>query len=538
MRRRKPKGKRSDEPIGTLDFETDPFLSGRIPHPFACGIYFGENDYAILWASDSKRDFIDRCVSALRRLPKCTLYAHNGGRFDFHYLLEYAEKSGIEIRNGRVTKMQIGQVTLKDSFPLMPFALEEFRKTPIDYALFEADKRERHRKEIEAYLLDDCRDLLALVVGFRAIVGERDTIGSAAFLQMRALGIDIVHMNETHDEMFRPFYFGGRVEAFKKGVFHGSFKYLDINSAYPLAMCSSHAHGGDYKHGRTLPRGETLGPCFVRCIATSNGALPIRTAEGNLSFPHGTHEFSVTGWEIAAGIATRTLTIDKVLDVWKPQSFINFREYVEKFYALRTMAKNTGDGIKRLAYKYLLNSGYGKFAQNPRDFREYRLAKYGQNVPGYDWETDFGDISLWSKSSYRGFGFFDVATGASITGFVRAMLWKAICKSKGVLYADTDSLICQSTALPMGNKLGEWKMEHAPHVRVTEARIAGKKLYGVKWSHPDAHGNRTRIASKGARLTWGDMLDLCKGNTVEWENEAPTFAITGAHFIKRNINAT
>lgn len=431
--------------------------------------------------------------------------------------------------------MKIGNVTLKDSFPLMPFALAEFRKTPIDYRIFERRLRDKpaNRRRITDYLVDDCRDLLELLVGFRAIVGPKDTIGSAAFHQMRGMGIEIQSLNETHDAMLRPFYFGGRVEAFEKGILRGKFSYVDINSAYPFAMLQDHAHGTEYATGARLPHRKQLDTCFARIVASSNGALPLRTDTG-IHFPHVQEtEFCVTGWEIRAGLETKTLKIHKVIECWMPFSFITFRDYIKHFYAKRLEAKRKGDEIGRLAFKYLLNSGYGKFAQNPRDFREYRLAPYGKNVPGYQWETDFGAISLWSRPSYQGFGFFDVATAASITGFVRAMLWRAICASKRVIYADTDAMICERPRVPLGDELGQWKDEGA----VSEIRIAGKKLYGVEWSTPQ-NGHRHKIASKGARLSWGDLHMLCQGRTITWENEAPTFSIAGAHFIKRRISAT
>jgi hypothetical protein len=262
----------------------------------------------------------------------------------------------------------------------------------------------------------------------------------------------------------------------------------------------------------------------------------VRQDNNTLSFPHveGAEVFA-TGWEIAAGIRTRTLRIRKVIESWIPCSYISFRDYVDNFYALRDAARKSGDEVKRLAYKYLLNSGYGKFAQNPREFREYVLAPYGKAVRGYEWETDFGAVSLWSKPSYCGYGFFDVATGASITGFVRAKLWEAICASKGVIYCDTDAIICSTSKVATGDALGNWKFEGD----ITRAAIAGKKLYGIEWKDPKAHkGQRYKIASKGARLDWSDMLALCRGETITWENEAPTFAINGAHFIKREIRAT
>lgn len=527
--------------IGTFDFETDPFRHGATILPFAAGIYFDRNDYRILWRSDSKKDFIKRFIDALCRLPQCTLYAHNGGRFDFHFLLEYATPQHLKIYGSRVMEMTIGKVTLKDSFPLMPFALEEFKKTKIDYSIFEARERDKphNRKLITDYLLDDCANLLELITGFREIVGPKDTIGGAAFFQMKKLGIPIEHATEAHDDTFRPYFFGGRVEAFRKGIFDGTYSYFDINSAYPFAMLHEHAHGVDYsvlsgKHGLRLPR--PLGQCFVRCIARSKGALPLRI-DDELVFPNDDlpREYHVTGWEIAAGLATRTLQIDEILEIWKPERTINFSEFVRTFYARRLNAKREGNEIARLAYKYLLNSGYGKFAQNPREFKEWMLAPFGDNVPGYEWECDFGVMSLWAKNAYssESWGFYDVATGASITGFVRAMIWRAIVNSREPLYCDTDAIICKSANLPMSEKLGDWKLEG----KASRVAIAGKKLYGVKWEKGSG-SDRTKVASKGARLTFSDIVSLCKGRTIKWKNEAPTFSLGNIHYIERDINAT
>lgn len=537
MRARK---KENDQRIGVLDFETDPFEFGRVPCPFAAGVYFSKDDYFLVYgekvnpnAPRTVREFLARLNRDLRRLPACILYAHNGGKFDFHFLIEYANPGEIVVRNGRVTEMHIGKVLLKDSWPLMPFALAQYRKTPIDYTLFEYPRRTRpeNRAKIEAYLFDDCRDLHELVTGFRAIVGDRDTIGAAAFLQMRKLGIKIKTLNEAHDDMLRPYYFGGRVQAFKRGIFKGRFEYLDINSAYPYAMMNDHAHGAEYEHHTN--RRKITPQSFVRAICKSAGCLPLRAEDGSLSFPHGEGEFYATGWEIQAGIKTRTLEIKKILDVWTPQTFINFSDYVRHFYAARLEAKRVGDSIGALAYKYLLNSGYGKFAQNPRDFKDYFLAPFGKAVKGYDWETDFGAVSLWSKPSYKGWGFYDVATGASITGFVRAYLWTAIQRSSEVIYCDTDSLLCRSSRVPRGDALGAWKLEGI----AKRAAIAGKKLFAIEWQTPQK-GEKYRVASKGARLEFADILSLCNGDTVEWENDAPTFTLGNPHFIRREIRAT
>ena len=537
--------------VGTFDCETDPFKYGRKISPFASCIYFGTDDFVVLWESDSRRDFLCRIVAALLKLRECTLYAHNGGKFDFHFLLEYAKPGAIDIHGSRVMSMKIGAVTLKDSYPLMPFPLDEFKKEKIDYDIFHRYRRNapRNRKRITDYLVSDCANLLTLVTGFREIVGPKDTIGSAAFHQMKELGVKIEHCGESHDDTFRPYYFGGRVQAFSKGIHNGTYKYFDINSAYPRAMLERHAHGADYVRSTTLPKLHEMGACFIRCIARSRGALPLRATEDSdfdtLAFPADglAREYFATGWEIAAGLKTRTIEIEEVLEVWRPERFIDFRAFVETFYARRLNAKKNGDEIGRLAYKYLLNSGYGKFAQNPREFKEWSLAPYGEAVKGFEWECDFGSVSLWSRKVYRGgriperFAFYDVATGASITGWVRAYLWTSICSARGVLYCDTDAIICKGANLPMGDALGEWKLEG---IAKTVA-VAGKKLYGLEWqksSDPAKQGERYRVASKGARLTFRDIVSLCRGKTIGWKNENPTFSLGNIHYIAREIRAT
>jgi hypothetical protein len=87
--------------------------------------------------------------------------------------------------------------------------------------------------------------------------------------------------------------------------------------------------------------------------------------------------------------------------------------------------------------------------------------------------------------------------------------------------------------VPLGDELGKWKLEG----KLKRAAIAGKKLYGVEWDKPQ-DGDKYRVASKGARLDFRDILSICKGNVVIWENDAPTFSIGNPHFVTREIRQT
>lgn len=509
---------------GTLDFETDPFMFGRIPQTFACGIYFPNNGLTkVFWGSNCQREV----VAYLRKLPRCTLYVHNGGKFDFWYLLPYAKPQTVKIVNGRLMSFQIGKVRLIDTFPLMPFSLASYKKTEINYEIFEEERRDWHRDEIEKYLMDDCIYLFELVKGFKEVVGERETIAGAAFQQMKKSGIKIEKQNEHHDDKFRPFYFGGRVQAFRTGIFRGPLSIYDINSAYPYAMTFDHPAGSQYVHTSALPTGGT--PYFAVVSCESVGAFPIRAGDGSLDFPADgeVRKFHVTSWELDAARELNNLKILKVHRCLIPEKTINFTDYVDKYFAMKAEAKKSGDKIKELAFKYLLNSAYGKWGQDPRKFKKYKIEEFGKFVSGFVPLQDFGSLTLWACDAPDPKGFYDVAVGASITGFVRAMLWRAICASKDVYYCDTDSIICRSSKVSIGPELGKWKLEMRPK----KLAVAGKKMYAA------VGGDKEKTASKGVRISAAQIFEVARGGVVDWHNDAPSFSFNslGPRFVSRKV---
>ena len=433
-------------------------------------------------------------------------------------------------------------MTLIDSFLLIPFALEQYKKTKIDYKIFEIENRNipRNKRKITAYLEDDCRDLYELLTGFHEKIGKHLTIGSAAFDSMKKLGYTIPKLGKNHDAKFRPFYYGGRCQAFETGIFKSKQEYIDINSAYPRAMMDEHPTGNSYDISNTLPK--KLNNQFIIIKAIAKGCFPFRDDKGGLTFPDDDiyRTYHITGWELKAAIDTNTIGDYEIEMVYTPKSTMNFKKFVKLHYETKAYCKSVNDRIGELAAKFLLNSGYGKFCTNPEKFKKFWLIPIGEDWTDYnftsgsymeedknDYECDLGHLSLWSKGDYNERGFFDVATGASITGWVRAYLWRSICACQGVLYCDTDSIICKSHNLPLSNELGDWKLE----AKVTEARIAGKKLYSINTK------DGWMTASKGVRLDEKQMQDICQGGEATWRNDAPSFKVgkKRAGFVKRTI---
>src|ERR1700677_974061 len=171
--------------IYTLDSETDPFLEGRRPEEFAWGLYDGVYfDYA--WGDGCTQ----RIMSRLYERDPGIVYTHNLGKFDIFFILEYIDQTKpMLIIKDRIVQCYIrcskGLHKLRDSLKILPFSLDTYQKTKIDYAKFERPVREEHKDEILSYLKDDCVFLYELCSEFVKTFGPAITIGSVAMKELK-----------------------------------------------------------------------------------------------------------------------------------------------------------------------------------------------------------------------------------------------------------------------------------------------------------------------------------------------------------------
>lgn len=527
---KKPKQKT----IATIDLETDPFLYGRLPQAFAAH-YVDTNGLERWWWGED-------CVCQLCAFiaENCDenyiLYAHNGGRFDFHFMIPHLDED-IKLINGRIAICYVKgcKAELRDSWLIFPEPLSAYQKDEIDYAWFEADVREHYRDAILDYLRGDCRYLLDIVSAFYLRFGDRLTAAGTALRELKKSGYIVETTGEQYDAKIRPFYYGGRVQCFEKGRIEGPLVYLDINSAYPFAMLHPHPSSTKVSEHFKLP--DSPGGWLADIDAISMGALPIREEKTKkLQFPcdDQVRRFTVTGWEIAAGLDTGTLKIVRVHRVIKFGAYCSMSDYVHEHYNARKQYKKDGDRLQEKFEKLLLNSSYGKFAQDSRDFNEYKLMENHDDVPdGDDWEFDseLHGRCLFKRSAATG-RFYNCATAASITGFERAYLWRAVCSAERPIYCDTDSLICRSYNGLLGPDLGQWKVE----ANCLTAYIGGRKLYAVE-TPPDKDGNTWKTATKGFRMDPKQLACHIENQTpFVWEKDAPAYSAKyGPRFLKREI---
>lgn len=529
--------------IWVADCETAPFgdndwqhlCDGDIPlarFPFMWGAYNGCEYHEF----NSTEEFLKFCDT----LGNVIMYAHNGGKFDWFFLLDELEPwEPLMVISGRLAKFKIGEVEFRDSYNILPMPLSAWEKDEFDYTLLGKDKRDlpQNRIKIQKYLRSDCVHLYHIVSEYIERYGVNLTqAGTALKVWQKLCQEKAPKTDKTFYEEIALFYYGGRVECFKTGIIDQPFKVIDINSAYPFAMKHRHPYGEARLVTNTLPNSRTYTErCFISVCGVSRGAFPYREKTG-LSFPNDNlrRTYHVTGWEFLAAIETHSLIDWEITQVIQFSESIRFDDYIDHFYQMKTEAKENDDKAGYIFSKLFLNSLYGKFGANPDNYNEYTIVppRYieAAECDGYGYCAELGPWALCSKPlEEHKARYYNVAVAASITGFVRAYLWRAINECKEVLYCDTDSIACIDTGTLELDKtqLGAWDVEaHCDH-----GGIAGKKLYAFH-----TRDGQWKTASKGVRLSAKEILEVAKGGTVEYIPQNPSFSLKrGIKFVSRKI---
>lgn len=532
--------------IAVVDCETDPFEYGLIVRPFSVGFDTGDR-YVDFWGDDCVKQFFEYLATLTAEGEEFVIYAHNGGKFDFFFFLDYLDPDQTPlIMGGRLVKIMFQGQEFRDSFAIIPQALSSYKKDAIDYDKFTRANREKHKAEILRYQRSDCVYTRELIVGFHGMFGDKLTIASASLPMLNSFhGFEKIG-GDGFDERFRRYYYGGRNQCFETGVLRprngGLWHYYDRNSMYPAVM-RDELH--PVSNRPELQATITKDTDFACIIARNQGALPQRKEDGGLDFTVERGEFYATIHEIRAGEETGTLQIERVKHAWTFDRKASFTEFVETFYNHRLLAKANDDAVRDILYKFCLNSGYGKFALNPRKFRQWTLTigeipepqASDDNPRGWSLHSQCGDLFIWSRPSPRRGGFYNVATAASITGAARANLLRNLALSDRPVYCDTDSIICEGyRGTDIGKDLGQWKLEATGEVMA----IAGKKTYTL-FNENELFGDGVAVkkASKGVRLDPQQIVDVCNGSEIIYRNPVPNFHLDGsADFIDRRIRRT
>jgi DNA polymerase type B, organellar and viral len=447
---------------------------------------------------------------------------------------------------------KVGNHELRDSLHIIPESLAELQKDQFDYQKMTKARRGKHKQEIIEYCLHDCSYLLPFIKSFINEFGWKISIGAAAISRLRE-EYKFDKISEHSDEYLRPFYFGGRVECLQgAGLFRGDYSLYDVNSMYPYVMATrQHPYRNDYRTHNGNPTGDTV---FIELECLNYGALVAVDEEGKLSTRKKSGVFCTTIWEYVTAKKYGLIKKCKIIRCIDAPARTDFSRFVNPLYARRQFTKQTLKEFRPdqtgtfqffeakkddIFLKLILNNSYGKFSQNPREWKEYMITDVGADAPdGYGHAPAFecADYELWERplpemQQWRSFN--NVGIGASITGAARACLMEAVHHAVDPIYCDTDSLICRELrGVKIDNfELGAWKLE----TRISDVIIDGKKLYAYRT--PDG---KEIVKSKGTSgLNWTDMLHLLDGGSIVRRNKGVTLTRYGEqYYIKRTIRAT
>jgi len=532
--------------IAIFDTETNPFDNTKPDErivPFLGVIYADEFPPIVIW-NENFVEWLKEVADAFNSLPApYTIYAHNGGKFDWMFLLSLLS-GRVQFKGSALMRARYGRHELRDSLHILPVKLSAISKEEIDYSYFTPELRNQHRPEITSYCISDCANLLPAIKEFRAEHGDALTIGGAAIKALTRIYPDIGTFGEATDEYFRHFYFGGRVELIApKGHYTGAYKLYDINSSYPNAMAN-------YKHpisstfdvftNKPAIRPDTA---FIELECDNRNALLSYDPETNTltsSVKHGIFHTTIHEYNMALNLGLiSNIKLRRTIDF---HEFSDFSKFIIPLYETRAALKERLEATpddkilqgKSLRTKLLLNNAYGRFAINPRKFKDMELCLLGfePELEGATIHLSCPEYTIYARPALHQ-KFSNVATAASITGAARAELMLGISRAENPIYCDTDSIICTALDMPLDQaRLGAWSLE----AEFTHVHIAAKKLYAAR----NAATGKEKVRAKGANtLTYTDIVDIVDGKSVTKTLNSPTFKADGTQrYLTRTLGAT
>lgn len=407
------------------------------------------------------------------------------------------------------------QIRLLDSFRLLPTSLANIGKS-IGHEKMDVDRARIEKltpQEVADYCFDDCDILLKGMQTFRdTIEGEgghySPTSASIASGFIRAdPSIDWKRFFEPSSnykrysgesfELMEPYskpgmiqadefsesaYYGGRCEVFRRGCFEGPLYYYDIASAYPWAMTQKLPFyflgmepGARWEDKAALEKilkhpGISDAYVYIPKGTFMIPPLPVRSDSGKVVFAEGRFHGRWTNaelWALYKRGKGRGLRID--ISCWANYTGVAFaKPFVDRFYGLRRQAKEAGDEGLSMIYKILLNSCYGKLAQQLEqscfvfgdawEFLRRSAEEDGRlrpcPLPGVS------EIVEDTAGPFR-----HVAAGAYVTALARLKLLEgmetALKAGARIYYCDTDSIVIDKKVPGWGGstELGSWELE-------------------------------------------------------------------------------
>ena len=494
----------------TADFETttDP-LDCRV---WACGICSIDETHSFKYGNS-----LEWFIEFAKNNIGSTFYFHNlkfDGEFILCYLFEHGYKHVTDRKKlktktfttlisdkGQFYSLEIcfnkdedktEKITIYDSLKILPFSVEAIAKgfnLPISKLEIDYDeKREIGHiltpQEID-YLRNDVeiisralltlfnQDLRQMTQGSNALYDYKKIVGKKNFSKWFPI--------PDYDFDIRQSYKGGFTycDPRRQGQDIGEGIVLDVNSLYPSVMYYQPLPYGEgiFFEGKYKP--DKLYNLYVQMFTCQfelkENYIPTIQLKNNLSFIPTAYISSSEDEEVTMCLTSVDLELFfehyHVYNItwhngWKFKSTtVLFKEYIDKWNAVKMESTLNGNKAMRTLAKLMLNALYGKFALNPN---------VQSKIPYYD--NGIIKYTLGEKETRNP---IYIPVGTFITAWARH---KTITSAQKVydrfLYADTDSLHLIGTEIPKGLevdpvKLGTWKHEST----FTRARFIRQKTY-------------------------------------------------------------
>lgn len=406
-------------------------------------------------------------------------YAHNGGRFDFLFLLQKIKDErhrkvklitrGSSIISIRVQDSSRHTTELRDSLAILPDSLKRLSEsfdTEVKKSTdlnFEKERFEKTNPIHVQYLKQDVVSLYQVIKKFQEMpfikeVGSRLTAASTSIAAWRSTIKTPIRVTPKRVQDFvRESYAGGRTEIFKTEIMGGSC--LDVNSLYPFCMlkslpCEFVSESKDVSdfgfHKVTIQVPE----CHIPI-------LWVKTPK--LIFPTGviTGTFFSEEINLALRHGAKILKFHEGCQFSKSENL--FKEYINTLYALRL--KYPDSAISYVA-KLLANSCYGKTGEREKKKSVY-IADYEnpkswpKNAHFWRDVNTFKKVGIMEKVVEKRSPHMLAHIASAVTAHARIHMAENyyLPYESSIAYTDTDSLFTDEK-LRIGQNIGELKEEY------------------------------------------------------------------------------
>lgn len=321
---------------------------------------------------------------------------------------------------------------------------------------------------------------------------------SAMHLFRRKYLTQPITTNKQLNDACRGAYFASRVEVFSR--YCTESLYYDINSSFPYAMTRPVPGNliGELENlpDKVIHGGIEENYCYISdvSIKTPDVYLPPTPTrvDGRVFFPTGKWRTYLSNIDIEL-LLREGGKIEKVHSTYVFEPFHDLANYALDLYHKR---KESNDDFEKIAYKLLLNSLYGKFAEsnskdtlhiNPSVEVLERLTRGNLLFPG-----------VWLETILVPIPHAHVPISTHITAIARRTLFDLLSLTNDFHYCDTDGFSTGDT-FQTGTELGQLKLEKIVH----EGRYIVPKVYRIDGEKLNDKGDWekvTMVKAKGFSL--------------------------------------